>query len=299
MNELEKLIAERLGKIEGAKVNLSLIAKSLEQALYDALVLNYEDILTKFSTFYSVYKSFADVEMIPLIDEIVTTLIEINVWNKEFFQSQQIAKVASISKKVETRLFDVFGLKPDATVIKNGYIDNLIMDSSVKNKIGNMLVRESIATRSKPIALKELSGIVRGTPQQTGAYRQFLDMNVFDRLQEADRITQVVYGEELNLQAALYVGGTIEGSRPFCKARSGKVFTLAEIKKFGTSQDKYGGYSDKSSGMFDGKPKSGYNPLLQAGGYACRHTFGFVTNFAALKARSDLKEVNGKLIIQS
>jgi hypothetical protein len=68
------------------------------------------------------------------------------------------------------------------------------------------------------------------------------------------------------------------------------VFTSDEIKLFGTSKDKYGGYEDKKTGYFQGKSKTDvYDPFTQCGGYNCRHTLNYISFALAKRMRPDLE----------
>jgi hypothetical protein len=98
----------------------------------------------------------------------------------------------------------------------------------------------------------------------------------------------------MGYQCALYQGGIIATTRPFCKKRNGKVFTRDEIKLFGTSKDKFGGYERKGDGYFKGKYKSGYNPLTDAGCYNCRHFYNWISNRLAIRLRPELKPILNK-----
>ena len=89
---------------------------------------------------------------------------------------------------------------------------------------------------------------------------------------------------------AIYQGGLISTSRKFCKVRNRKVFTIEEIRKFGTSADKFGGYSG-GNGKFVGKNKN-YNPLRDAGGHNCRHFYSYISEKLAYRLRPSLKPQN-------
>ena len=58
--------------------------------------------------------------------------------------------------------------------------------------------------------------------------------------------------------------------------RHGKLFSREEIEKFGTPQDQYGGYTNKSEGEFQGKTDP-YNPFIDMGGYNCRHQYRWIS----------------------
>lgn len=300
MNEQEiaELIRVRLQHLDDARRELTVLAESVESTLYDLLTQNYDDFVKNLSRFYAAYSVFVQKEWLPLVSNIVATFRLIETWNADYFNAQQISRIDAIGNKVEKRLLSMYGLTPAGKAIKGGYVDALSNYPDAADSLARFLMRESVAGRKSPIVLRELGWLTKGN-NGPGLMVKTMNTFVFDRMQEADRVVQTVYAEELKLTAAMYSGGTIDGSRPFCKARNGKVFLYSEIEKFGTSADAYGGYADKSRGYFSGKPTTGYNPFVQAGGYACRHSFGFVSNRTALRLRPDLIEEKGVLTIKS
>ena len=45
---------------------------------------------------------------------------------------------------------------------------------------------------------------------------------------------------------------------------------------------------------FAGKPETGYNPIVDLGGYNCRHRLDWVSDQVAFRLRPELKEKYGK-----
>jgi hypothetical protein len=301
--EIEALILSRLKSIEELKQLLETLAASLETALYQAIVKEYDNILENYARFYTVYSSFVDQRWTPYIQEVINAFVKVQALNVDYFRAIQVDRVEQITSIVTAKLYETYGLQPTGQVIKGGYIDSLLNATGPKQQIGQYLVREVISPRSKPVALRELQHSIQGGQQaagltaKRGAFRSFNDQFVYDRLQEADRISHNVYADELKLTAKLYIGALRETSRPFCRARAGKVFLNSEIKLFGTPNDPYGGYSVKSDGYFHGKPTV-YNPFLSIGGYRCVHSWGAISNVTALRIREDLTEVGGVLQVK-
>lgn len=110
-----------------------------------------------------------------------------------------------------------------------------------------------------------------------GAIEGAIVDKTFDTFPKADRLLSKNNAAALNLKYAIYQGGIIKTSRDFCIERNNRVFSTEEIEKFGTADDKYGGYTDKSKGEFDGKDEP-YNPFTSLGGWNCRHHLDFVSN---------------------
>ena len=140
--------------------------------------------------------------------------------------------------------------------------------------------------------------LVLGGDKPAEGLVQQLYSEAMDDFSRNDRALQTISGERLGLTASLYQGGLIASSRAFCKVRNGKVFLSSEVAKFGTKEDAYGGYTNKSLGEFSGKTDP-YNAETDLGGHGCRHTRHFIPNSIARSMRADLGENDkGELVIK-
>jgi hypothetical protein len=81
-----------------------------------------------------------------------------------------------------------------------------------------------------------------------------------------------VYAERLGLKYAVYSGTLEEDSRPFCVARVNKVYSLGEIQSWRNLK-------------FQGKPKIGYEPVYDCGGFNCRHHLSWISDEIAEKLK--------------
>src|SRR6185503_1627191 len=134
---------------------------------------------------------------------------------------------------------------------------------------------------------KNLSTIIEGTATSSGALDNHFRTYVYDTYSQFDRESSNQFSLQLDINYAVYAGGLVDASRPFCIARNGKVFTRTEIQAFGTPRDKFGGYSNKSKGEFAGKNK-GYIPERDMGGHNCGHTYDWITYELAKRLRPDI-----------
>lgn len=116
--------------------------------------------------------------------------------------------------------------------------------------------------------------------------RQVMDTipNVYDK---AENVIGNQVSKEEEMHFAYYQGGIMDKTRPFCEERNNKVFHVSEIAKFGTPDDEYGGYTNKSQGEFQGKTDP-YDPFIDVGGYNCRHRYFYVSNELGFRLRPDL-----------
>jgi hypothetical protein len=93
----------------------------------------------------------------------------------------------------------------------------------------------------------------------------------------------------LGLKWFIYQGSNIKTTRPFCRKKAGKVFSVEEAAKWRNDPDLVG----KSSAAT-------YNPLLERGRYNCRHHIGYISERLAKRLAPekfgadnlDLKEIN-------
>lgn len=203
-----------------------------------------------------------------------------------------------VSKEYEQKLIDdelgkllsLLGI--NGNKIKSGsYLDNLIDFSSVYNKVQGNLIGNIIT--NQPIDIQGNKDYILGTnPKEKGqsktepavqvnrsggAIEGAISQKTFDSFQTFDRTISSSVAGALNLNYAIYQGGLIKTSRAFCIERNNRVFSRAEIEKFGTKDDQFGGYENKSIGYFLGKSDP-YNPFISLGGYNCRHMLDFVSN---------------------
>jgi hypothetical protein len=83
--------------------------------------------------------------------------------------------------------------------------------------------------------------------------------------------------KDLGLKYGIYQGGLIETSRPFCEERNNKVFSIDEIMSWENLD-------------FKGKSESGYNPIIDLGGYNCRHRIDWISDELAFRLRPELRK---------
>lgn len=250
--------------------------------------------------------SFFEASVAPFLAGVALVLYEITELNKDYFKA--VTKEAP--KKTDTP-----APKVDTSDCFNGVVEDTraafgfdITDENVEidqagwlAAIGDLSdayrrVRESamkaIGARMPLVEfLKILKREIQGDEQFSGIIQNHFKTIVWDVYAEFDR--QVGYKTAICLgyRSAIYEGGLIDRSRDFCIERNGKVFTFDEIRKFGTPEDEYGGYSNKATGDFDGKPKFDYDPFFDQGGHNCRHAFSFIPDRLAIRLRPELKEV--------
>jgi hypothetical protein len=202
-----------------------------------------------------------------------------------------IGLTEEVASKVIGSIIQSLGVDANGR-LKPGYFNNVLKDTSIKRTVWDYINKQSNNAELTKEVRAELRAIIKGKDGQLGIWQNLYSKSdrvgstIFDIYQRADRIAQSKFAKELGLQAAIYTGGIIGGTRPFCAERNGKVFLVSEIKKW-------------SSLEFQGKNK-GYDPIQDLGGYRCRHFWGWLSNQTAMRLDTTLKErANGRLYRQA
>jgi hypothetical protein len=142
-------------------------------------------------------------------------------------------------------------------------------------------------------ALKEM--IVGSEEYKGGLERQFARY-AYDLYQQYDAAYNLTLGNELDFNYFIYQGGLIEDSRDFCAAHNNKVWNREEALKWPQWTPADGeypaGYEVKQKDIY-AVPSylayPGYDPIIDRGGYNCRHALGWISEDIAFDMRPDLK----------
>lgn len=216
-----------------------------------------------------------------------------NIWNiqdlnvKYYTTFMNTTRVQAASGDVLNATLAKYGVNIDGSINPNGYLFNAVSDQSISRRLKSVVVGgvQTEAAVSKVQAnMRNLLGRVG-----VGLVEAKLSEAIPSGMLQVDRETNTAFATDLQLNHAIYQGGLIKTSREFCEERNNKVFTREEILRFGTSADKFGGYTNKSAGEFQGKTKV-YNPLTDIGGYNCRHFYSWISEDLAFVLRPELKK---------
>lgn len=297
---------KRARAIEKMQADMENRITALDRALFALLVENIDRLLENPEEVTKIIDTFRTTFFMPMLEQFTVDLFSVLDLNAEYFQGAVGTEVnaevfqavkSRISAFMEERLGVVMtGRTPQMK--QDGFIRDLFDMSTPRMELRRVIFNAKQSGMG-PKALKamietEVRGLIGPNGRSPGLMERYSQTYVYDTYQQADAVAQDTFASELGMQAAIYTGGLIRTSRPFCVVRNGKVFLRDEIMKFGTPQDQYGGYTDKSKGAFSGKNK-GYNPLTDRGGYNCRHIYGYIRNAEALRRDNTLEEVDGKL----
>ena len=243
-------------------------------------------LLTLFDGVFDKYNKVASVEVIKTIIDGVQSIVN---FNSGYFEAlTPNTKLAPVKTSVESTIKAWLGYTDDGKITPNGYLETLVNDTTVKNQIRNLMVKNIVNQTGYNAAKLDLKNYITGSKQaqasagegvsvpDTGALSKYYRNFVYDTYSQIDRSNANMYADELELKYAIYEGGIIKTTRPFCKKRNGKVFTREEITAFGDAEPP------------PAKPP-GYNPFTDLGGYGCRHHLNWITEAIAFALRPELR----------
>jgi len=143
---------------------------------------------------------------------------------------------------------------------------NALLGAGIRDNFSNAIqevLKTNIAGTTKRSELRTiLSNLIEGTDEEKPFLQRYIKQTTNDAIMVFNREYIQTISDDLDFGYYRYKGTIIEDTRPFCKSRSGKVFTKAEVQSWADLGD--------WGGRMAGTTKS--TIFSYAGGYNCRHT---------------------------
>lgn len=290
MTEEEKA-KQRIAKIAKSQELLAKAVNNLDRLFYEALLANIDKIAEDATELERIFNQFNRSQHSKVILQFARGVVEVGQLNADYFkdvaENLDSKDYETIKRQANGTLLKRFGLKPDGSIEPGMYLDSFINDKSIARTVREQAYKWQASGMGLDEFKRNLKLTVLGQPGASGIYSKYYNTYAYDTYQQADAQIQKHYADKLGLKAFLYLGGKMTTSREFCTARDGKVFIDTEI-------------ADWLTISFQGKPKTGYNPFTDRGGYNCRHHLNAITNAMAVARRSDLEiDEAGNLVIKS
>lgn len=203
-------------------------------------------------------------------------------------QSKAVDKAFSATT---SKLLDRIGFDPaNSEIIKGGYLNDVAKIENVFQRVKVQALRAA----NRGDSLDSFRNITKEYLEKDSPVQRHYRSISGDIFSQFERESSNQARIRLKLVFAIYTGGIIGTTRPWCEIRNSKVFHISEIEKFGTSADEYGGYTDKSTGQFQGRNTNKiYDPLIDCGDVNCRHFWNWISTQLALSRRPDAKSFIG------
>ena len=142
--------------------------------------------------------------------------------------------------------------------------------------------------------------MLTGSEEKTGQLERKFQRMAYDMYQQYDAAYNKNVADEFGMKYFAYQGGLIKDSRDFCVCKHGKIWSTEEAKEWsewtpakGQSAGEFpDGYEIKAKDIYAvpsylGYP--GYDPIVDRGGFNCRHQLSFIPDELAFKLRPELQ----------
>ena len=184
--------------------------------------------------------------------------------NRLYYKTFIDEPLEAVTEKVTTNTLLRLGYNAtDDILIQGGYLANIFGNTPIGSQVASAMNR-SLAGRMGLQEFRQNFKALFVNPSGNGLIESHFKRATFDIFQQTDRSISKEYADELGLNYARYSGTIKDTTRPFCKARLGKVFTREEIQSWKNLN-------------FQGKPKN-YIPEIDLGGYNCRHSLDWISD---------------------
>lgn len=238
-------------KIEGKKVDIYKLQSELKRQ-------------------YSLYFPEVMADVVKASESIV------NLNNRYFSTLVDSNRLGEIQDKTFAVINKTLGVTEKGKLITGGFIDKIIENKNTQKLFTKKV--NAILEGSPDIVLMQhkLKEFIVGSKESTGLLERHYRTFANDLISNIDRTGSLVYANDLDLNHFYYSGGVILTSRSFCKSKNGKVFTRAEAERWKDSAF--------ITSMYDNI--NDYEPLIDMGGYGCRHRPDWITeDLARLKRK--------------
>lgn len=180
---------------------------------------------------------------------------------------QQLAKIDIRAEKLSKEVISDLTNHSATVVNKRLSLETLFLD-----------IKQSIISQVQNpdgVGLKEIRDSLFNKVVGDKLAQRYFGRWTYDVFSQIQRVGANQLRIKLGLRFAIYQGGLIKTSRPFCEEKNGQCFLDEEIGKW-VNED------------FEGKPETGYQPFVDLGGYNCRHRLDWISKELAKRLRPDL-----------
>ena len=202
------------------------------------------------------------------------------------------------SAKVITNL--KIGLRAEK-MIRGGQLMSMLDSKEALTELKQLLSKAVTSQIDMKEFIKLIKEKINGTEEKVGSLERQFKRYAYDTYAQYDSAYNKKLAEEFGMRYFIYQGGLVIDSRDFCVCHNGKVFSIEETedwKDWTPDQCDYPDSHPMQSKEGTKYPPNvvpgylqvpGYDPLVDRGGYNCRHIIGWIADELAYKYRPELK----------
>lgn len=270
-----------------------------ELDVMDGVIQDTSNNYRLISALDKVFNAFSLEQAKTLLPELSSSIGAISELNNKYFYaigSENVLKrLETVAEKTKELTELRFGLKGEKFV-RGGVLEDLFTQFG-GTEVKQIMSKAVSGGMGKREFIKQMRDFVTGTQEKPGISERKWKQFAFDVYQQYDASYNKKVAEEFGLRYFVYQGGLVEDSRDFCAAHNNKVWTTEEAEEWKVwtpaKGDYPAGYKVKAKNMNE-RPSymdyPGYDPLVDRGGYNCRHSIGYISEELAFKLRPELQK---------
>lgn len=194
------------------------------------------------------------VQIIGFTDDYYTSIIKV--------PESQLKQMKNATKWIYERI----GIKSNGMLIENGYLAKLTEMPEVRTALRDYVVNNVTTKAGISEFMKGFKSLLTDSADKVGKLTAYHKQFTFDVFNQVDEAINNSYSEAVGLDYFIYGGTIIDTSRCFCKKRVNKIFSKDDAKTW-----------RKDPTLLLYYKVNPYNPLIDRGGFNCRHTINYIT----------------------
>lgn len=244
------------------------------------------------------FKDFQTVSTSIMSTQIIKSTSQIAELSKDFFSISLSGNLPARFDKIVSTTDKLINLKiglDGGKMTRGGFLQSFFDSNTIGTDLKQMTSKAVTSNLDKDIYVKQLRDMIEGVPKtvvkdgikttvQTGALERQYQRYAYDLYQQYDAAYNLVLGNEFGFNYFIYQGGLVKDSREFCVEHNNKVYSKDEALTWGEWKSPTTGETPSYLGW------PGYDPLIDRGGFNCRHSLGWIADDLAFAMRPDLKE---------
>ena len=273
-----------------------------ELDIKDGLIVDNAKNYRLISILDKTYRDFQKASSQILLDQVVKNTTKISALSANYFSVMLSGDLPKRFDKIITKADKLINLRlglDGGKLVRGGFLKSFFDSNVLGTDLKNMTSKAVTSNMDMREYVKVLKRMITGSPDYQGGLERQFQRYAYDLYQHYDAAYNLMLGNEFGFTYFIYQGGLIVDSRDFCAAHNNKVWSVDESEEWvmwAPADGEYPmGYEVKQKDVYAvpsylGYP--GYDPLIDRGGYNCRHALGWVNDELAFRMRPELNKHN-------